>query len=147
MSLVFVALREDLIPDIKSISEEAYPDSWTDHMFRDELGNHLSRFYVAFDDKLLIGYCGLWIVADEAHITTVAVSQELRGLGYGRRLMEQLLAVARDEGAVMAALEVRTSNEPAIGLYTSLGFKTVGRRKGYYAKTNEDALVMVKDLA
>lgn len=146
MELAYIPLQEEFLPDIMPVSDEAYPDSWTEQMFRDELGNHLSRFYVAFDGELLVGYCGFWLVAGEAHITTIAVGQKLRGRGYGRRLLEHLLETAEGEGATLAALEVRTSNEPAIGLYTSLGFKLVGRRKGYYAKTNEDALMMIKDL-
>jgi ribosomal-protein-alanine N-acetyltransferase len=146
LSLAYIPLQEDLLPQIMPISAEAYPDSWTEQMFRDELGNHLSRFYVAFDGEMLVGYCGFWLVADEAHITTIAVGLESRQRGYGRRLMEHLLETATNEGATLAALEVRTSNAAAIGLYTSLGFKLVGRRKGYYAKTNEDALMMIKDL-
>ncbi|MBI5091536.1 MAG: ribosomal protein S18-alanine N-acetyltransferase [Candidatus Hydrogenedentes bacterium] len=145
--LTFVPVQEEHLPDIMAISADAYPDSWTEGMFRDEFGNHLSHFYVAFDGATLVGYAGFWLVADEVHITTIAVRLDRRGRGYGRQLMDHLLESAGALGATLAALEVRATNAPAINLYTALGFRIAGRRKGYYSKTNEDAIVMMKDLS
>lgn len=144
--LQFVPLREEHIAEIIAIADEAYPDPWSETMVRDELRNHLSRFYVAFHEEVLIGYGGFWLVADEAHITTVTVRDTHRSSGYGRQLLEFLLQEALAAGATLAALEVRASNDRAIALYSALGFRQIGRRKAYYGKTNEDALVMMKEL-
>lgn len=144
--LIFIPFTEDHLPQIMTVTADAYPDSWSERMFRDELGNRLSRFYSAFNGDTLVGYGGYWMVADEAHITTIAIAPAYRGRGLGRQLLEHLIDTATAEGATLVALETRHSNTPALALYTRLGFRQVGRRKAYYAKTNEDAIVMMKEL-
>jgi [ribosomal protein S18]-alanine N-acetyltransferase len=128
------------------IEVEAYPEPWTRGMFRGELGNRLSRFYVAFQGEDLVGYAGFWLVLNEAHITSVTVAQRHRHKGIGRQLLRYLLDRAVAEGAQLTTLEVRPTNRTARKLYESAGFRAVGVRKGYYTKTNEDALIMAKDL-
>lgn len=115
-------------------------------MFREEIRNDRSYFCVALQDETLVGYSGFWLVLDEAHITSVTVAKPYRGRGYGRAQMLHLLEIARDRAVRMVTLEVRDSNDPARKLYESLGFKAVGLRKGYYSKTQEDAIVMMKEL-
>lgn len=144
--LRFVPLQEEHLDEILDIEHEAYPEPWTVRMFRDEMRNARSHFYVAFRDDRIIGYAGFWLVLDEAHITTVAVRDVCRGLGYGRQLLNHLLAAAVDAGARRATLEVRVSNLRARNLYVSVGFRPVGLRKGYYPKNNEDAIVMLAEL-
>ncbi|MCL4692952.1 MAG: ribosomal protein S18-alanine N-acetyltransferase, partial [Candidatus Hydrogenedentes bacterium] len=119
---------------------------WTEGMFRDEIRNNFSRFFVAMLDKVLVGYGGFWLVVDEAHITSVTVRDIYRGRGFGRRLVEHLLQEAEDAGARIATLEVRVSNLRARNLYLQYGFRPVGLRKNYYPKSNEDAIVMLKEL-
>ncbi|GMW02446.1 MAG: hypothetical protein AMXMBFR84_35820 [Candidatus Hydrogenedentota bacterium] len=132
---------------IMLIEPEAYPEPWTEAMFRDEIRGNRSYFYVVNLGPELIGYGGFWLVVDEAHITSVTIRNDLRGRGYGRCLLAYLLEVAVKVGAEVATLEVRTSNAVARELYASMGFRVAGLRKKYYPKSNEDAIIMTKELA
>ena len=144
--LAYEPLRESMLPEIIEIEREAYPEPWTIGMFRDEMTSKRSYFRVARADGELIGYSGFWLVLDEAHITSVTVRRERRGLGYGRQQIEHLIDAAVRRGSRVATLEVRESNWPARKLYDAMGFRAVGTRKGYYARTNEDAIVMLLNL-
>lgn len=144
--LFFSRLRLEYIPRIMLIEGQAYPEPWTYNMFRQELENECSYFCAMFQNDLMVGYGGFWLLLDEAHITRVTVIPELRGQGLARKLMFHLLEAAVDHGAVVARLEVRESNAPALALYERLGFLREGRRKAYYQRSNEDAIVMVKKL-
>lgn len=90
----------------------------------------------------LNGYCGVWQSFDEGEIMNVAVRPDCRGRGFGKRLLKELLSQAKERGMDTFVLEVRKGNVPAIRLYTSLGFQTVGVRKGFYEAPREDALIM-----
>ena len=92
------------------------------------------------------GYAGFWLLLDEAHITRVTVVREQRGRGLSKLLMAHLLEKAKNDGARVARLEVREGNLPAINLYDGLGFVCDGLRKGYYQHTNENAVLMSKEL-
>jgi len=142
----FARLRAEHIPNVLEIEHEAYPDPWKQGMFRQELTNASSYFCVAFREEELAGYGGFWLLIDEAHITKVTVARDFRGQGIGLQLMEHLLREAETRGANAARLEVREKNMRARQLYEGLGFDVVGARKGYYALTNETAIVMVKSL-
>ena len=145
-ALKFVLLQEKHLDQIMEVELEAYPEPWTPGMFREEMRSSRSYFCLAFAEGQFVGYGGYWLVLDEAHITSVTVAAHQRGRGYGREQVLHLLESAKEQGARIATLEVRESNNPARHLYDSLGFCSVGLRKGYYSKTNEDAVVMVKEL-
>lgn len=144
--LTFVPLAEEHIDQVLAIEQEAYVEAWTRGMFHQEIRSIMSHFYVAFLDQTLVGYVGLWKVMEEGHITSVTVRQDYRGRGYGRALVQFVLDTAAGMGLEEATLEVRESNRTAIGLYESMGFTQTGRRKNYYAKTNEDAILMTRSL-
>ncbi len=146
VALRFEPIAVEHLRRILDIEVEAYPEPWTEGMFRDEIRNNFSRFFVALLDEVLVGYGGFWLVVDEAHITSVTVRDIYRGRGFGRRLVEHLLQEAEDAGARIATLEVRVSNLRARNLYLQYGFRPVGLRKNYYPKSNEDAIVMLKEL-
>ena len=108
--------------------------------------NRAARCWVCWGDGLIIGYLCLWEIADEIHITNIAVDRAQRRRGIGRFLLTQTLENARRRGVRTVFLEVRPTNTEARGLYEALGFHVIGRRKGYYYDTGEDALVMEAEL-
>lgn len=95
------------------------------------------------DGDRLLALASAWLVVDELHITAVAVHPKHRRQGLGRRVLEALLAEAREAGAEHATLEVSSVNEAAMALYASLGFGVIAVRRGYY-RNGEDALVQLK---
>lgn len=145
-ALRFVPIESQHIHALLEIEEEAYPEPWTEGMFREEARSYRSHFYVVYAGETIIGYGGFWLVLDEAHITSVTIRQSYRGLGHGRRLLEFILEKAVEVGARIATLEVRVSNQRARTLYERTGFRAVGLRKNYYPKSGEDAVVMLKEL-
>jgi ribosomal-protein-alanine N-acetyltransferase len=93
----------------------------------------------------LAGYAGLWLMVDEAHVTTIAVRPQFRGRGFGELLLVSLAEVAMEIGARWLTLEVRVSNEVAQRLYRKYGFRPAGVRQKYYSDNQEDALIMWTD--
>ncbi len=143
----FTPLAEADLDTILEIELEAYPEPWSREMFREEIRNNRSYFYLMQLDGTLAGYGGFWLVLDEAHITSVTVRADLRGQGLGRTLTRHLLEAAEEAGAHIATLEVRESNVRAQNLYKTFGFRQIGRRKEYYSKSGEDAIVMLLELS
>ncbi len=127
---------------VLAIETASFPKPWTRAHFLDELKSAHSFPLTAFSaDGMVIGYICPMLVHDEGHILDVAVHGDYRGHGLGRLLVERVIEECREREADFVSLEVRTSNEAAIGLYRSLGFVETGRRKRYY-ENGEDALVM-----
>lgn len=93
----------------------------------------------------IFGYAGLWLMVDEAHITTIAVRPEFRGHGLGELVLCGLIDTAIEVGARIVTLEVRISNTVAQNLYLKYGFKQSGLRRRYYSDNNEDALIMTAE--
>jgi ribosomal-protein-alanine N-acetyltransferase len=94
------------------------------------------------EDRSILGYGGLWLMVDEAHISTLAVRPAWRGRGLGEVLLAALIARGMARQAAYATLEVRRTNLVAQNLYRKYGFEYVGLRRGYYLDNNEDALIM-----
>lgn len=132
-------LRSD-IPAVSAIEAAVYSQPWSPRVFFDELAMANRTYLVADSSSGIVGYGGLLIVEDDAHITTIAVVPEARGHKLGVGLMLALVDAALARDARHLTLEVRLSNTPARALYERFGFKPVGRRKDYYI--DEDALVM-----
>ena len=138
----FMRLRD--VDAVTRIEENTFARPWSRDSFRQELTrNAVARYLVAEENGEILGYAGAWIILDESHITNIAVREDARGRGLGKRLTSELLQVLSNLGACYATLEVRVSNERAQNLYRSLGFVTVGKRKRYYEDNNEDAWLMV----
>ena len=96
-------------------------------------------------DEFVAGYVGVWFMADEAHVTSIAVREELRGRGLGELLMLGTMEMAMARGAQRVTLEARVSNFPAHALYEKYGFVKDGIRRRYYADNHEDAVIMTVD--
>ena len=138
----FMRLRD--VDAVAEIEGNTFARPWSRESFRQELTrNAVARYLVAEENGEILGYAGAWVILDESHITNIAVRENARGRGLGKRLTSELLQVLSNLGACYATLEVRVSNERAQNLYKSLGFVTVGKRKRYYEDNNEDAWLMV----
>ena len=126
----------------------SFKTPWSRASFRYEITqNRVARCLVVRLDGRLVGYLCLWEIGYEIHITNLAVHPDRRRQGLARSLIQSVLEDGRGRGVTLAFLEVRPTNSEALGLYESLGFSVIGRRKGYYFDTGEDALVMETRLA
>lgn len=125
-----------------AIEEATFARPWSRASIENELTNSCARYVVLRRGGETVGYAGMWLVIDEAHITNVAIRKDLRGQGLGEKLMRALIQLAADSGMIWMTLEVRRSNAAAQGLYRKLGFVDVGWRKRYYEDNGEDALLM-----
>lgn len=132
------------IDQILLIEEEAFSTPWNREAFEHEMTLNLYSYYIVAETetKELVGYCGMWVVVDESHITNVAVAERMRGQKIGEGLMQEAIRVVLEQNVVLMTLEVRVTNDIAKKLYYKLGFQDGGIRKKYYTDTGEDALVM-----
>ncbi|HUV09985.1 MAG TPA: ribosomal protein S18-alanine N-acetyltransferase [Acidimicrobiia bacterium] len=131
------------VRSVLRIEERVYPRPWSQNLFLSELAMPSSRVYlVARIGRKLVGYGGMMLVAEDGHVTTLAVDPEWHRSQIGTRLMLALTRAALARDAHNLTLEVRVANDAAQGLYRRFGFAPVGVRKGYYQETSEDALVM-----
>ena len=138
----FMRLKD--VDAVAAIDKDTFARPWSRESFRQELTRNVAaRYVVAEEDGEILGYAGAWVILDESHITNIAVREDARGRGLGRKLTAELLQILSNLGACYATLEVRVSNERAQNLYKSLGFVSVGKRKRYYEDNNEDAFLMV----
>jgi ribosomal-protein-alanine N-acetyltransferase len=138
------------IPQVMAIEQAAYTMRWPRKAYDYELQqNELAHYFVlrpAASDLSAkpepIGLGGFWLMADEAHLNTLAVHPAWRRLGLGEWILLTLLEQAQALGATVATLEVRPSNQAALSLYQKYNFQEVGRRPGYYSDNGEDALIL-----
>lgn len=131
------------LDEVMKIEESVFPSPWSRSLYAEELSIPDTRVYlVATEAGHLIGYIGVMLIIDEAHVTTIAVANEHQGRAIGKLLLYHGLVLAKAWGAKSATLEVRVSNQHAQALYHQFGFVPAGIRKNYYAEINEDGLVM-----
>ncbi|MGZ4689019.1 MAG: ribosomal protein S18-alanine N-acetyltransferase [Acidimicrobiia bacterium] len=143
LTVHIVAMRRRYLRSVLNIENQVYPRPWTMSLFLSELGLRGTRaYFVAKIGRDVVGYAGLMVTVDEGHVTTIAVDPAWHRHQIGTRLLLAVSheAIAREVDAL--TLEVRVSNTAAQAMYEQFGFSSVGVRKGYYAETNEDALVM-----
>lgn len=136
------------IPQVTELERDAFPEQQPPTNFRRELEDRLGRYLVLEDDAdpgTLLGYAGMWMVVDEAHLIAIGVRTAYRGRGLGELLLIAALKLAIEEGAESMLLEVRVSNRTAQRLYEKYGFRWVGVRRRYYPDNNEDAYLMTVD--
>ncbi len=134
------------LPAVHAIERASFSVPWPEDAYRNELStNRLASYVVARAAGAVFGFAGLWVMVDEAHVTTFAVDPRWRRQGVGQRLLLALLDLAVTRRAREATLEVRLSNMPARRLYEKYGFRPVGIRPRYYSDNGEDALIMTTD--
>jgi len=140
------SMTEADLPSVQLIERVSFATPWPAQAYRQELeANRLAHYLVALIDDRIVGYGGIWLMVDEAHVTTFAVHPGYRRRRIGERMLIALLDLAVDRHAREATLEVRLSNLPARRLYEKYGFRPVGIRPRYYSDNQEDALIMTTE--
>jgi len=143
-------MTEGDLDEVMQIERVSFRAPWSPGMFRQDLVFPLARCLAAklaeAGTRRLAGYILCWFVADEVHVTNIAVRKDLRQQGVATRLLEEALCQARREQMRYCTLEVRVSNEAAKGFYRKHGFEARGIRPKYYSDNNEDAMIMWLDL-
>jgi [ribosomal protein S18]-alanine N-acetyltransferase len=146
---VKVVIGPMLVADVgavQAIEQASFSAPWPPNAYLTELQtNRLAHYMVVRVGDAVVGYAGLWLMVDEAHITTFAIHPDWRRRRLGERLLLALLDIAIERRAAEATLEVRLSNLAARRLYEKFGFRPVGIRPRYYTDNNEDALIMTTE--
>ena len=140
--IVIEKMKMDDIPDVSRVEEQSFPLPWSQNAYVSELSNRSAYYIVARINGILVGYTGMWVIMDEAHITTLAVDPVYRRRKIAEQLLIALIEEAMTRGARRMTLEVRKSNAAAQNLYHRYSFFAAGVRKGYYTDNNEDAIIM-----
>jgi [ribosomal protein S18]-alanine N-acetyltransferase len=147
MTVEFRKLKLRDLGAIEDIERASYPTPWSRSMFAGELAKPSSICLGAIDveNDQLVGYLIISRYVDAWHVMNLAVAYDYRRRGIATRLMERLFELTASDGRRGYTLEVRVSNDAAIRLYESLGFRARGIRRGYYTDNREDALIMWRD--
>lgn len=136
-------MRKRHLRGVMAIENDTNGHPWSENLFLGELRNPTGRVYnVASDSHRVLGFCGLMLVTDEGHITTIAVTPDARRMGIATALLVTTIREAVDRGIAHLTLEVRVSNRAAIEMYRRFGFAPGGIRPKYYSQPVEDALIM-----
>ncbi|HEU0242578.1 MAG TPA: ribosomal protein S18-alanine N-acetyltransferase [Candidatus Limnocylindrales bacterium] len=134
------------LPSVQLIERASFTTPWPPQAYRQELeSNRLAAYLVGLIGEEIVAYGGIWLMVDEAHVTTFAVHPRYRRRRIGERLLLSLLDLSVDRHAREATLEVRLSNLAARRLYEKYGFRPVGLRPRYYSDNQEDALIMTTE--
>ena len=146
MHVRIVPMTADHLDEVAELERLCFSVPWSRNMLAEELDNALSAMLVALDDQgRVAGYAGLQVILDEGYITNVAVRPDCRRQGVAGQILQVFLDFAQAQGLAFLTLEVRASNQAAILLYGSRGFRGMGRRKNYYVHPREDAIIMTKE--
>jgi ribosomal-protein-alanine N-acetyltransferase len=149
--LLHVRIREmepgDL-DEVMAIEEVSFPTPWPRRLFEEEIVREFSDALVAAsaEGEGVLGYSVCWIVADESHLLNIAVRPDARERGVGSALLRECMLRSARAGAGRIYLEVRAGNASAIRMYEREGFSFLGIRRGYYADTGEDAVLLSREL-
>lgn len=144
--LVIEPMTHADLPAVQAIEKASFTTPWPSYAYRNEIEtNRLAHYLVVRAGRDVVAYAGVWLLVDEAHVTTFAVAPAWRRRRIGERLLVALLDLAIERGAREATLEVRLSNLAARRLYEKYGFRPVGIRPRYYSDDHEDALIMTTE--
>lgn len=145
MRYKLVPMDGDNVDQIAEIEKECFSHPWSRQMLLEELENLSASFIAAqAEDGTVLGYAGLTVVLDEGYINNIAVREPYRKQKVASALLDVFIRFAEANELAFLTLEVRASNDAAIGLYLKHGFEQVGRRKNYYEDPKEDAILMTR---
>lgn len=143
-SVIIRDAEEKDLEQIEAMERVCFSRPWPIDMLRRQQKGDRHEFLVAVKGREVLGYIGMLHVMDEGYISNVAVQENARRQGIGALLVEELLRRCEGLPLLSVTLEVRASNEAAIGLYARFGFIEVGRRRNYYDAPKEDAILMTR---
>lgn len=131
------------VPAVTQLDRISFTLPWTERSFHFEVtSNPASRCWVAESGGVLAGVVVAWLLVDEVHIATIATHPDFRRQGIAQALLEHVLKLGAEEGAISSFLEVRESNSAAQALYRKFGYEETGRRLRYYKDNGENAILM-----
>ena len=144
----FRKMREDDLDEVIAIEESVYNFPWTRGIFHDCLNVGYFCWVLQYQEKI-IAYSIMSVAANESHLLTIVVPEDEQGKGYGKKMLEEMIKLAKNNDANDMYLEVRMSNKAAIQLYHQRGFNELGVRDNYYPAEHgrEDALIFALDLS
>jgi ribosomal-protein-alanine N-acetyltransferase len=151
MERSIVQMTDAFLAEVLRIEHESFEDPWPVEAFLAELTQPWSYFKLigvpsASAAMQVDGFVIGWILPSDLHVLNLAIARHRRRQGLGRRLMFHCLEVFAERGGGLVNLEVRESNRAAQELYRSMGFSIVGRRRQYYRRSNEDAILMLREV-
>ena len=133
-------LISDLL-EIKDVLNSDFDDFWTYSIFKDELNNPHSKYFIARINNEIVGFCGVWNSGYDIHITNIVTKLSKRHMGIASKMLEKLIEFSKNQHTSSLTLEVNEDNINAIKLYEKYNFKKVGLRKNYYGQ-NKNAIIM-----
>lgn len=139
-----VPMAEEHLEKLVELEQICFSDPWSRASLEEELENSVAVFFTAMEGEEILGYAGMHCVLGECYLDNIAVFPDHRRKGVGKALLLGMEEEAKQRQGEFITLEVRVSNRGAIMLYESLGYEKVGRRKNYYGKPREDALIYTK---
>ncbi len=145
--MTFRPMLEVDLDQVVEIEKVSMPSPWSRVLFEEELKREQAYYFVMEEEGKVAGYMGYWEAPEEAHIITLAIAPAFRKRGLGEEMIDRCMSFAFKKGARLATLEVRESNDPARRLYEKSGFRFVAIRKKYYSDNQEDAIIMIRELA
>ena len=145
MDIYITDMTTEHIPQVGKIEKESFSIPWSERAFEESLEYEYAVFKVAVDsvNERVTGYIGMYKSFEEGEITNIAVASEYRHNGIGKMLMDEMKKTAGEKEIKRILLEVRESNKNAMTLYEKSGFEKIGKRKNFYEKPREDALIMI----
>ena len=144
--LVIQDMQPEDVDEVVKIETWSFSDPWSKENFLAELDLPFSWVWAAKLDEELVGYCCCWEIEEELQIANLAVHQNFRNQGVGKKILQEILNRACQKKIKKVTLEVRESNQFGLKLYHAFGFAEIGRRKRYYQKPTEDGLIFAKIL-
>lgn len=139
---VILPFAAEHLDAVSQLEQECFSEPWLRSQLEDALSDDRIELFVALLEGQVVGYAGMSFVLDEGSVTDIAVFPQFRNHGIGRALVQRLKQCSCALGLSFLTLEVRASNGAALALYQSEGFVPVGRRRGFYRKPTEDAVLM-----
>ena len=140
--MTVLPMTTEHVAAVAALEARAFSTPWSENSIRSELDNPWAIWYVALEGEDLLGYIGVQYGPDGGDIMTVATQPQCQGRGIAKTLIGKITEIFLEKSLEYLTLEVRPSNSPALGLYSALGFREVGRRKNYYRQPTEDALLL-----